>query len=138
LSGLGKNSSFAVLNLSPFGTVFLYKWERLQKMQTILDQPQVKENSVSGFDPSFLVIPDPENQIKKLKIKEFISWSVCFAVISVLTGLMKFMKVGVTMDSVTSIMFYGSLVGFIYFMLKIIQISKNPVQLPVRPRHGLN
>jgi hypothetical protein len=122
----------------PFGTVFLYKWERLQIMQTILDQPQASENSVSGFNSSFPLIPDPVNQIKKLKINEFISWSICFGVISGLTGLMKYMKVGVTMDSVTSVVFYGSLIGFIYFMLKILQISKDPIQLHSRSGHGLN
>lgn len=107
-------------------------------MQTILDQPQVKVNSAPGFDTSFPFIPDPVTQIKKLKIKEFISWAVCFAVISGLTGLMKYMKVGVTMDSVTNVMFYGSLAGFIYFVLKIIRISKIPVQMHSGSAHALN
>ena len=107
-------------------------------MQTILEQTPVNVNLVSGFDSSFPLVPNPANQIKKLKIREFISWSVCFAVISGLTGLMKYLKVGVTMDLITSIVFYGSLFGFLYFMVKIIRISKSPDVLNSGTRQGLN
>jgi len=89
-----------------------------------------KQNMISpGYNSSFSRIPDPANQAKRLKIREFISWSVCFATIAGLTGLMKILKVGVTMDTVTSGLFYLSLLGLIFFISKIISASKNPVQL---------
>jgi hypothetical protein len=81
------------------------------------------------------VTPDQE---KRLKIKEFTSWSVCFAVVCGLTGMLKFLKVGITMDSVTSSLFYLSLAGLIYFVTRIIMISKNPVHLYPNNLHELN
>ena len=75
---------------------------------------------------------------KRLKIREFISWSACFAIICGLTGLLKFLKVGITMDTVTSVLFYLSLAGLIYFVARIIMMSKSPVQLHARNLHELN
>jgi len=88
----------------------------------------------SGFSQA----PVSPNQEKRLKIREFISWSICFAIISGLTGLLKFLKVGVTMDSVTSILFYLSLAGLVFFVTKIIMICKNPVDLNADNLHELN
>jgi|SRR5450432_4109479 hypothetical protein len=88
----------------------------------------------SGFSQS-PVSPDQE---KRLKISEFTSWSVCFAVVCGLTGLLKLLKVGITMDTVTSILFYLSLAGLIYFVTRIIMISKNTVSLHADNLHELN
>ena len=106
-------------------------------MQTVRGQKMI-DTSNSGFRSSFLKIPVYTNQEKRSKIREFISWSVCFAIVSGLTGLMKYLKVGVTMDSVTSILFYFSLAGFIYFISRIILLSRNPVHVNGRNLHELN
>ncbi|HEY2348407.1 MAG TPA: hypothetical protein VGH64_05300, partial [Puia sp.] len=65
-------------------------------------------------------------------------WSVCFAVVCGLTGLLKYLKVGVTMDTITSALFYLSLAGLIYFITRIIMMSKSPVQLHSTNLHELN
>ena len=75
---------------------------------------------------------------KTLKIKEFISWATCFAVISGLTGLLKYLKVGITMDTVTSALFYLSLAGLIYFIARIIMLSKSRIQIHSNNLHELN
>ncbi len=99
-----------------------------------------KQNMKSpGFSSSISNIPVSENQAKRLKIREFISWAACFAVITGLTGMLKILKVGITMDSVTSWMFYLSIVGLVYFIFRIISISRNPVQMMERNQiHELN
>ncbi|HEY4935929.1 MAG TPA: hypothetical protein VII44_05080 [Puia sp.] len=106
-------------------------------MHTIREQ-KVIDISQGGFRSSFSSAMVSANQAKRLKISEFISWSVCFAIVSGLTGLMKFLKVGLTMDTVTSILFYLSLAGLAYFIYKIISLSKTPVQARIHPIHELN
>jgi hypothetical protein len=106
-------------------------------MQTIREQKSI-DNLPSRFKSSFSAFPISSDQAKRLKIKEFISWSVCFALIFGLTGLMKLLKLGVTMDSVTSILFYLSLAGLIYFIRRIILLSRNPVQVNSEVLHELN
>jgi hypothetical protein len=107
-------------------------------MQTIRGQVNMINTSLSGIKSSISQVPDSSNQAKRLKISEFISWSVCFAVISGITGLIKYLKVGVTMDTVTSILFYSSLAGMVYFISRVISLSKNPVQLNRNLSHELN
>jgi hypothetical protein len=75
---------------------------------------------------------------KTLKIKEFISWATCFAVISGLTGLLKYLKVGITMDVITSALFYLSLAGLIYFIARIIMLSRSRIQVHSKNLHELN
>jgi hypothetical protein len=105
-------------------------------MQTVRGQ-KIIDISAAGFSvsPSQSQVP---NQAKRLRIREFISWSVCFAVVAGLTGLLMFLKVGVTMESVTSVLFYLSLAGLIYFVSKIILVSRIPVQMNTRTLHELN
>ena len=90
------------------------------------------------FNAGFSQQPIPPVREKKLKIKEFISWAACFAVISGLTGLMKFLKVGITMDTVTSALFYLSLAAMIYFITRIVILSRSQVQIHSRNLHELN
>src|ERR1700719_4015807 len=104
-------------------------------MQTVRGQ-RIIDVSGAGFrtSPSQSQVSNQENT---LKIREFISWSVCFAVVAGLTGLLMYLNVGVTMESVTSILFYSSLAGLIYFVSKIILTPRKPVQM-AHPRHELN
>jgi hypothetical protein len=90
------------------------------------------------FNAGFSQQPIPPIREKTLKIKEFISWAACFAVISGLTGLLKFLKVGVTMDTVTSALFYLSLAGLIYFIARIVRLSRSHVQIHSNNLHELN
>jgi hypothetical protein len=110
--------------------------ETLQ-MQTVREQNAIDISPACHNSP---INPGPvsPDQVKKLKIREFISWSVCFAVISALTGLMKVLKVGVTMDTVTSILFFISLSGLIFFISRIVSLSRNPVPPNPPSRNELN
>lgn len=106
-------------------------------MQTLREQGRVGPSN-SGFQngqsqPAVTV--NPEN---RLKIKEFTSWSVCFAIVTALTGLLKYLKVGITMDSITSVLFYTSLLALIYFIYRIISLSRNHVQVKGNSYHELN
>ena len=90
------------------------------------------------FNSGFSQQPVSPIRAKTLKIKEFISWAACFAVVSGLTGLLKYLKVGVTMDTVTSILFYLSLAGLVYFVTRIIILSRTQVQIHANNLHELN
>jgi hypothetical protein len=105
----------------------------------------VREQSGKGMGPaeyrSFSTqtqTPVSEYQTKRLKIVEFRSWSVCFSVIVVLTGMLKIFKLGITMDSITSFLFFSSLGGLAYFIYRIVTISRSPVQLKANILHELN
>src|SRR4051812_8764345 len=99
--------------ITSFGTYFSCIKEKLQ-MHT------VQENDLGmspiRYNSGFPQTADSLRKEKRLKIREFISWAACFAVVSGITGLMKFLKVGVTMDSVNSALFYLSLAGLAYFI----------------------
>jgi hypothetical protein len=90
------------------------------------------------FNSGFSQQPVPPVREKTLKIKEFISWAACFAVVSGLTGLLKYLKVGVTMDTITSSLFYLSLAGMIYFIARIVILSRSQVQIHSNNLHELN
>jgi hypothetical protein len=106
-------------------------------MQTLREQGRMGlSNSVFQAGQSQPgVTANPEN---RLKIKEFTSWSVCFAIVCALTGLLKYLKVGITMDSITSVLFYSSLSGLAYFIYRIISMSRNPGQVKRNNYHELN
>jgi hypothetical protein len=95
-------------------------------MHTIRGQKTI-DISQAGFRSSFNNT-NSINQVNRLKIREFISWSVCFAVIAVITGLLKVLKIGITMDTVTSVLFYFSIAGLGWFIYKIFSLPKYPVQ----------
>jgi|SRR5664279_1655975 len=103
-------------------------------MQTIQEQSRIGLSG-SGFQGGQSQVGFAVN---RLKIKEFTSWSVCFAVIGVLTGLLKFLKLGVTMDSVTSVLFYASLMALAFFIYRIVSLSKTPVEEKRNNYHELN
>jgi hypothetical protein len=105
-------------------------------MQTVGEQNMI----TPGYSASFSKVQVPANQTNRLKIREFISWAVCFGIITVLTGLLKYLKVGVTMDSVTSALFYLSLFGAAFFIYRIIMLStsKSRIQLEGNNLHELN
>ena len=104
-------------------------------MQTIREQKVISPNS---FPSGFPVSPVSQPEVKRLKIKEFTSWAVCFAAVTGLTGTMKIMKVGITMDTVNSVLFFLSLSGLGFFIYRIIAISKTPAGLNRSDLHKLN
>jgi len=106
-------------------------------MQTVREQTPVGL-STSGFKPVQSQFRVSQNQVNKLKIREFTSWSVCFAIITVLTGLLKYLRVGITMESVTSTLFYTSLLALAYFIYRIFSLSRNHPQVKANPYHELN
>ena len=57
---------------------------------------------------------------RKLQIRDAVSWSVCFGVVAMLTGALLLYNIGVTMSAVTSLLFYFSLAGFIFFVARAI------------------
>jgi hypothetical protein len=105
----------------------------------------VREQGSRGMSPtqyrSYSIqtqTPVSENQVKHLKIIEFRSWSLCFSVIVLLTGLLKYFKLGITMETVTSLLFFSSLFGLVYFIYRIVTLSRSPVQLKSNQVHELN
>ena len=106
-------------------------------MQTVREQ-NGKGISPAGYKTYQSQAPVSANQEKLLKIREFRSWSVCFSVIVLLTGLLKFLKLGITMETVTSGLFYTSLCGLVYFIYRIVSLSRTPVQLISKTPHELN
>jgi hypothetical protein len=132
------------INILPFGTVFLCTIETLQ-MQTVRSHSKLIDTSLSGYNSPHSQIPDPSGQIKKLKISELKSWSVCFSIISILTGLLMYMRLGVTMENITSVLFFFALSGLIYSIYRIVKLSKDsaapvskPLPLDAKPLHELN
>jgi hypothetical protein len=100
-----------------------------------------KQNLITpGYSSSFSKVQIPESQSKGLKIREFISWTICFAIVTALTGLLKFLKIGITMDTVTSTLFYLSLFGAGFFICRIILISTSKTQTALKESnlHELN
>jgi hypothetical protein len=101
-------------------------------METLQMQTFRKNNvdiSPIQFPSGLSQSPNIPSREKRLKIREFISWAACFAVICGLTGMLKFLKIGITMDSVTSALFYLSLAGLIYFVTRIVMMSKSRIQM---------
>ena len=107
-------------------------------MQTVPEQAKRVNISTSGLKSFISPLPDSTNSSKRLKIREFISWSVCFAVICLLTGLLLILKVGITMESITASLFFLSLGGLIYFSYRILVLSKKPVLFDSSVPHELN
>jgi hypothetical protein len=103
-------------------------------MQTVREQNMI----APGFGTSISNVPVPDSQLKRLKIREFGSWAACFGVIAGLTGMIKIMKIGITMDSVTSAMFYSSLLALAFCVYRIISLVRMPVSLSGNQRHELN
>jgi hypothetical protein len=106
-------------------------------MHTI-QEDKVHDSHFSALRSTNSPIPLPKDSDQKLKQREYISWTISFAVISLLTGLLKFLKLGVTMDSVTSGLFYLSVVGLVYFIYKIFSSPKKHAVQNLSSVHSLN
>ena len=111
--------------------------ETLQ-MQTVRNNTTRIDTSPNGFPNVFPRVPDPTSQIRRLKISEFKSWTVCFGIISFLTGMLMYLKVGVTMETVTASLFFLSLAGMIFSVYKLIHLYREPARLETSSRHDLN
>ena len=107
-------------------------------MQSVPEQAKRVNISTPGLKSFISPVPDSNNDTKRLKIREFISWAVCFAVISVLTGLLMILKVGITMETITDSLFFLSLGGLIYFSYRILVLSKKPALFDPSVPHELN
>lgn len=107
-------------------------------MQTVRQEAAVIDISKNGFQSSFVGNRDTESLMKRLKISELKSWAVSFAVISLLTGLLMYLKVAVTMETVTNSLFFLSLGGFVYAVCKIIFLLRQRPEYKVHPVHSLN
>jgi len=106
-------------------------------MQTVRSQEKI-EITPAPITLANSKSPDSTDPSKKIRIREMISWAVCFGIVAGLTGLMKVLNVAVTMDAITSTLFYLSLAGLVYIIYRIISISRNPVQLNKHSWHELN
>ena len=126
-----------ICTFSHFGTVFQYTMETLQ-MQTVIDNATRIVSSQPRFSTSYPRIPDPANQIKSLKISEFKSWSVCFGIICALTGLLMYLQVGITMESVTVGLFFFALAGMLVSIYKLVNVFREPATLQTKTQLELN
>jgi hypothetical protein len=128
---------FELIPNSQFGMVFLCIVETLQ-MQTISNNARGIDTSPNVVPTQYPGVPDPVSQIRRLKISEFKSWTVCFGIISFLTGMLMYLKIGVTMETVTASLFFLSLTGMIFYIYKLILLTRVPARLESNPRHELN
>jgi hypothetical protein len=108
------------------------------QMQTIQKPPSRYNRSESGILNTIPTGSISSEEAKKMKIREFISWSVCLAIVTSLTGLLLFLKVGITMESITIPLFWLSLGGMLYCISRIILISRRPLHFKASPVHELN
>ena len=56
--------------------------------------------------------------------RDALSFSISFAVIAVRTGAMLLYKVGVTISGITSLLFYASLAGMLFFAVRAILLTR--------------
>jgi hypothetical protein len=104
----------------------------------ILREEKTDEIRASAFKSPASLNSLPAKPTKSLIRNENISWLICFGIVSILTGMLKFLKVGITMDTITSVFFYISLIGVFYFFYKILSASKINPQKSAGSFHGLN
>ncbi len=111
-------------------------------MQAVREKFSGIDRALTGVNSSFTAFGDHLTAVKRQKVREFISWSVCFAIVCGLMGLLLFLKIGITMGSVTSTLFYLSLGGLIYFITRIVLITNSKTALGTHPQlpvvHELN
>jgi len=79
-----------------------------------------------------------QDQEKRLKMNELKSWMACFLLIFVITGTLKVLSLGITMESVTSLFFYGSLAALIYLSFRFRSLYRKPVSYSAQGLHELN
>jgi|SRR5450432_680283 len=94
-------------------------------MQTARQDSPLIDYSESTFRASLPNSDIAADHVKKMKIRELISWSISFGIISLLTGLIIFLKVGITMETVTLILFSLSLCGMVFTVSRIFLFKKS-------------
>ncbi len=104
----------------------------------ILREEKTGEIRASAFKSPASPISFQAKPGKSLIKNENISWLICFGIVSFLTGMLKFLKVGVTMDTVTSVFFYTSLIGVVYFIYKLFATPKISPRENTGSFHSLN
>jgi hypothetical protein len=104
----------------------------------ILREEKTSETHASAFKSPASLNSFPSKPAKSLIKNENIAWLICFGIVSFLTGMLKFLKVGVTMDTVTSVFFYISLIGVFYFLYKLFSAPKRNHRENTGPFHSLN
>jgi hypothetical protein len=93
-------------------------------MQTIRQKPQLIDLPEPSFTAHISRQMLSQKHIKAMKISESLSWIVSFGIILLITGGLKFLKLGITMSAVTSGLFYLALAGIAYFIFNIIRLNK--------------
>jgi hypothetical protein len=106
-------------------------------MQILRDE-KIGEIRASAFKSPVIPNSFPAKPEKSFIKNENISWLICFGIVCFLTGMLKFLKVGVTMDTVTSVFFYVSLIGMFYFLYKIFSAPKISPRENADVFHSLN
>ncbi|HSZ31749.1 MAG TPA: hypothetical protein VK772_00485 [Puia sp.] len=104
----------------------------------ILHEEKTGEIRTSAFKSPASLNSFAAKPSKSLIKNENISWLICFGIVSFLTGMLKFLKLGVTMDTVTSVFFYVSSIGVFYFLYKIFSAPKTSPAKNAGSFHSLN
>ena len=103
-------------------------------MESLQQESGVTEIVRSGKK---IISPKPVTELtsaKKLQIRDYVSWSICFGIICLLTGALLLYKIGITMSGVTSLLFYFSLAGLIFFVSKAVRLfSSHEADRNIRP-----
>lgn len=108
-------------------------------MRAVRPEASVIDISKNGFNSNFTGHANQTAvRTKKLKISELKSWALSCGVISALMGLLLYLKVGVTMETITASLFFLSLGGLIYSIYQIVLLVRQPAQYDVKPVPGLN
>lgn len=98
-------------------------------MKQVMMEPQSQEARIIDISQPgksfFKSAPSGSASVKRLQIRESVSWLICFGIVAVITGTLLVYKIDVIMFIITSIMFYFSLAGLIFFIAKGIRLSRS-------------
>lgn len=92
-------------------------------MESLPQEARVIDISQSG-KATFTHSPSSGLPARKLQIRESVSWSICFAIVAGITGALLIYKIDVTMSQVTSILFYLSLAGLVFYVVRAIRLLR--------------
>ncbi len=84
--------------------------------------PLFNETLTSANGPS-----DTAEKMRRTSMRDALSFSICFAVVMLLTGAMLLYRVAVTVSAVTSTLFYISLAGMAVFAVRAILLARHRV-----------
>jgi hypothetical protein len=106
------------------GTIFCLKTSYASVMMDSLQQENKVEGIVRSGKRVFAVRPlAARTAARRLEIRDAIAWSVSFAVVALLTGALLLYRIGVTMSGITSLLFYCSLAGLVFFAARAVLLS---------------